>query len=391
MSKQKQNKKKDIDLYTDYSTKENLKSLLCENLEALLDDMGIDYRFNSKMYVGCCPVHGGDNETAFNLYQCDEEDESMGYWVCRTHHCEKIRGADGKLVYGANIIGLIKGVLSNKLGRTAKFKETMDYAVKFLGYDSISQISKCETKSIERRKYASSMKRLSLKPKQEASGWSREMLRSKLEIPSRYYIERGYSPDVLDKYDVGMYNKLNRVVVPVYDDSYKYVAGFLGRSVFPQCKKCNRWHNESHKCPDTSNGMNMKHTSKWINGSFKSSNYLYNYWFALKNIQKTSTAILVEGAGDVWRLEENGVHIGLGLFGTEMTDAQRVLLDRSGALSIIVLLDADDAGQDGIKKLKSQLGRQYRMFFPKIKDDVGSLNSDEITSDIKPIIDKVSI
>ncbi len=97
------------------------------------------------------------------------------------------------------------------------------------------------------------------------------------------------------------------------------------------------------------------------------------------------------GDGDVWRLEENGIRIGLGLFGTEMTDAQRILLDRSGALSIIVLLDADDAGQEGIKKLKSQLGRQYRMFFPKIQDDVGSLNSDEITSDIKPIIDKISI
>ena len=391
MSNQKTSKKKEIDLYTDYATKENLKSLLCENLEAILDDLEVDYRFNSKMYVGCCPVHGGDNETAFNLYQCDEEDESMGYWVCRTHHCEKKRGHDGKLLYGANIIGLIKGILSNRLGRTARFKETIDYAVKFLGYESLSQISKHQTKSIERRKYASSMKRLSLKPKQETSGWSREELRSKIEVPCKYYIDRGYSPTVLDKYDVGLYNKLNRVVVPVYDDGYKYVAGFLGRSIFPQCSKCNRWHDEQHKCPDTSKGMNMKHTSKWINGSFKSSNYLYNYWFALKNIQKTSTAILVEGAGDVWRLEENGVHIGLGLFGTEMTDAQRVLLDRSGALSIIVLLDADTAGQEGIAKLKSQLGRQYRMFFPKIKDDVGSLNSDEITSDIKPIIDKVRI
>lgn len=391
MSNQKNNKKKEIDLYTDYATKENLKSLLCENLEAILDDLEVDYRFNSKMYVGCCPVHGGDNETAFNLYQCDEEDESMGYWVCRTHHCEKKKGHDGKLLYGANIIGLIKGVLSNRLGRTARFKETIDYAVKFLGYESLSQISQSETKSLERRKYASSMKRLSLKPQQETSGWSRDMLRSKLEIPSKYYVDRGYSPEVLDKYDVGLYNKLNRAVVPVYDDSYKYVAGFLGRSIFPQCKKCKRWHDVNHKCPDTSRGMNMKHTSKWINGSFKSSNYLYNYWFALKNIQKTSTAILVEGAGDVWRLEENGVHVGLGLFGTEMTDAQRVLLDRSGALSIVVLLDADTAGQEGISKLKSQLGRQYRMFFPKIKDDVGSLNSDEITSDIKPIIDKVKI
>ena len=118
---------------------------------------------------------------------------------------------------------------------------------------------------------------------------------------------------------------------------------------------------------------------------------MYNYWFATEHIQKKGVAILVEGAGDVWRLEQNGVHIGLGLFGTELTDPQRILLDRSGALSIIALLDPDKAGREGAKKLKSQLGRQYRMYFPHTREDVGDLNADEITEDIKPIIDKVTI
>ena len=39
-------------------------------------------------------------------------------------------------------------------------------------------------------------------------------------------------------------------------------------------------------------------------------------------------------------------------------------------------------------KLKNQLGRQYRMYFPQIKDDAGELSRDEITEDIKPIIEK---
>ena len=52
------------------------------------------------------------------------------------------------------------------------------------------------------------------------------------------------------------------------------------------------------------------------------------------------------------------------------------------------MLDSDDAGKEGAKKLKEQLGRQYRMFFPKIKDDAGELKKDEITEDIKPIIEK---
>ena len=55
------------------------------------------------------------------------------------------------------------------------------------------------------------------------------------------------------------------------------------------------------------------------------------------------------------------------------------------------MLDADKAGQEGAKKLKKQLGRQYRMYFPTIKEDAGELNQDEITSDIKPIIEKAGI
>ena len=105
--------------------------------------------------------------------------------------------------------------------------------------------------------------------------------------------------------------------------------------------------------------------------------------FSYGHIRKSGVAILVEGAGDVWRLEENGIHIGLALFGTDLSDSQRILLDRSGALSIIVMLDSDKAGQEGAKKLKSQLGRQYRMYFPKIKEDAGELQQDEITEDIK--------
>ena len=230
------------------------------------------------------------------------------------------------------------------------------------------------------------MRRLSVTPKQETSGWTKEKLRGMLEFPCEYYLNRGYSKDILDKYDVGLYKKRNRVVVPVYDDNYKYVAGFLGRSIWGQCDKCKKWHEPNLKCPSTS--YEIKECEKWLNGSFQSTNYLYNYWFAVEHIRKSGVAILVEGAGDVWRLEQNGIHFSLALFGTDMTDAQRVLLDRSGAMSIIVMLDSDKAGQEGAKKLKSQLGRQYRMYFPKIKQDAGELNQDEITEDIKPIIEK---
>ena len=361
--------------------------MACANIEELLAELGVDFRCNGKMLVGPCPVHGGDNLSAWNLYP--EGEEVRGYWVCRTHHCEKKKSENSKLLYGSTIIGFVRGVLSQQKGGYVGYKESVDFVVDFLGYNSLSEINKPDAATIERRKYISSMRKLSVSPKQEKSGWTREKLRDTLELPAKYYTDRGYSKEVLDKYDVGLYNKRNRVVVPVYDDKYTYVAGFLGRSTWSQCSRCKKWHNPKSKCPKT--GYEIKESEKWLNGSFQSTNYLYNYWFALPHIQKCGAAILVEGAGDVWRLEENEIHIGLGLFGTELTDPQRVLLDRSGALSLIVLLDPDKAGREGAKKLKEQLGRQYRMYFPNTRDDVGGLNADEITEDIKPIIDKVTL
>lgn len=372
------------DLHFDYELIEEIKDMSCANIEELLSELGVDFRRNGKMMVGACPVHGGDNPSAWNLYP--EGEEVRGYWVCRTHHCEKRKSPNDKLLYGSTIIGFVRGVLSNQEGRHVGYKEAVDFLVKFLGYSKIEEINKPDAETIERRKYISSMRRLSVAPKQETSGWTKEKLRGMLEFPCEYYLNRGYSKDILDKYDVGLYKKRNRVVVPVYDDNYKYVAGFLGRSIWGQCDKCKKWHEPNLKCPSTS--YEIKECEKWLNGSFQSTNYLYNYWFAVEHIRKSGVAILVEGAGDVWRLEQNGIHFSLALFGTDMTDAQRVLLDRSGAMSIIVMLDSDKAGQEGAKKLKSQLGRQYRMYFPKIKQDAGELNQDEITEDIEPIIEK---
>lgn len=372
------------DLHFDYELVEEIKDMACANIEELLSELGVDFRRNGKMMVGPCPVHGGDNLSAWNLYP--EGEEVRGYWVCRTHHCEKRKGQNDKLLYGSTIIGFVRGVLSHQKGKDVRYKNAVDFLVKFLGYNKIDEINKPNSETIERRKYISSMRRLSVSPKQEKSGWTKDKLRGILQFPAEYYINRGYSKETLDRYDVGLYNKRNRIVVPVYDDKYNYVAGFLGRSIWPQCNKCKKWHESKSKCPSTP--YEIKESEKWLNGSFQSTNYLYNYWFAVEHIRKSGVAILVEGAGDVWRLEENGIHFSLGLFGTDLTDAQRVLLDRSGALSIIVILDSDEAGQDGAKKLKQQLGRQYRMYFPKIKEDAGELNQDEITEDIKPIIEK---
>lgn len=61
---------------------------LCDNIENVLSSLDLhDYRDNSKMLTMSCPIHGGDNESALNLYY--EGDTYRGNWKCRTHQCEK--------------------------------------------------------------------------------------------------------------------------------------------------------------------------------------------------------------------------------------------------------------------------------------------------------------
>ena len=93
------------DLHFDYDLIEEIKNMACANIEELLSELGVDSRRNGKMLVGPCPVHEGDNLSAWNLYP--EGEEVRGYWVCRTHHCEKKKGQNGKLLYGSTIIGFV--------------------------------------------------------------------------------------------------------------------------------------------------------------------------------------------------------------------------------------------------------------------------------------------
>ena len=91
---------------------------------------------------------------------------------------------------------------------------------------------------------------------------------------------------------------------------------------------------------------------KWLNSKgFNSGACLYNYWNAKDHISETSTAILVEGQGDVWRLDEAGIYNVVGMFGCSLGGQQRLILERSGALKLVVMTDADEAGQKARDKI----------------------------------------
>lgn len=362
---------------------------VCDNIESLLNSFGLDFKFNYKMITMACPIHGGDNISALNLYP--EGDRYRGNWKCRTHGCEK--------TFKGSVLGFIRGIISNqKYGwkepgdNTCSFKEAVEYATAFINKDLSSiKISRTEK---EKREFANVVHYLNNTTTDVKVKISRDQITQSLSIPAQYYIDRDYSADILKKYDVGLCEKegkemSGRVVVPIYDNEYEYMVGCSGRSVFEKCSQCKGFHNPSYSCPTEDNVWRF---SKWKHSAdFKSQNHLYNFWFAKKHILKSGIAIIVESPGNVWRLEENGIHNSVAIFGSSLSDRQKILLDSSGAMTLIVLTDNDDAGRKAAEQIKLKCQNTYRVFIPTIsKNDIGEMNREEINAEIKTFLERVS-
>jgi 5S rRNA maturation endonuclease (ribonuclease M5) len=288
---------------------------------------------------------------------------------------------------------MIRGFLSrlkykwNKVGdKEATFNETVDFLLKFLNQDYGKLVE--ENVDLEKIKFATNVKlfdRYKLNNNKK-TGLSRESVRSKLHIPSEYHKKRGYGEKILDRYDVGLCMDSNkpmfqRSVVPIYDEDSNYV-GCTGRSIFEKCTDCGYYHNPEINC----------HPShKWIHSKgFLKSNHLYNFNNAKQFIKESHIAVVVESPGNVWRLEEAGIHNSVAIFGSSMNIEQKILLDQSGAMSLIVIMDNDDGGKLGIRQIKELCERTYRLYFPTFNEnDLGDMSVDRITDDIKPFIDNL--
>jgi 5S rRNA maturation endonuclease (ribonuclease M5) len=355
-----------------------INELLTERIDEVLAEFGIDLDDQFSRYVGRCCIHLGDKCNAMNVNT--KHNDYPGRWICFTHSCQE--------VFKPTVIGLIRGIISSqKYGWTAEgdkmasFPETMNWIKEFLGTDyEKSQ----KAVNIERRRFiaennTNSSNRRNGIPRSEVIKW--------LDIPANEYLNKGYSKEVLTKYDCGFYKYPNRrfsdrVLFPCYNKDFSVALGFTGRTIHPQCTKCGMWHFESTGCPKTS--LEMFHASKWVHSpkeEFDVSSYLFNFYNSLEYIKKTKTIILCESIGDVLRLEDNNIKGAVAIFGTSLKANQATLLDSAGVQNVIVLLNGDEPGIIGSKKLKEKYRRYYNLKFPKIDlgtKDIGDLSNDEV-------------
>jgi hypothetical protein len=213
-----------------YNTEDlkNISDSLCDKIDDLFEYFEIDARKTSKMFICNCPIHGGDNKTAFNIFTSGNT--HVGNWICYTHHCEKS--------FINNTIGFIRGLISHskynwsKSGdKIASFAETL-YLIKSLYDFSID-----DTLSTNKPKNILESSAFTKTTKEKQDKWSKTSVRSSLSIPSKYYLSRGYTEECLNNYDIGESNSSigifkDRVVVPVYDTDGKFIVGFTGRTKY---------------------------------------------------------------------------------------------------------------------------------------------------------------
>lgn len=363
-----------------------LSELASYKTEELMDELGVVAKRSGRMLVGCCPVHGGDNPIAFNLYP--DGHTMRGNWKCRSRGCEK--------VFQPTLLGLVRGVLSHtELGwdyhcgrerRQMDFMKSVNWLCKFVKQDWNKL--KPNLVAAEKQRFLSQQAMLCRDlPETPENGWTREVVRARLNIPSPYYLGRGYDAQTLEYFDVGEskvtdpeHPMFQRVVVPVYDRNAARAIGVSGRSLHERCKGCERWHDPALSCPREHEKRYARY-AKWRNSEgFLREHHLYGYWHAKDHIRKSGQVLLTEGPGEVWRAFEADCHVAVGLFGANLTDIQQVILEGSGAMEVVIATNNDSAGMIAAEEIAVQLRRAFRVRIVKIpKNDLGSMTVPEVS------------
>lgn len=350
----------------------SINSSIIDNIDTVLDYFGLDYKIGRNRITLACPIHGSDNNASMNIFT--DGDIKVGNYVCWTSHCEKETGLGS--------FNLVKFLLDKKENKKHSLDETTEFIKKLTG----CEIKEISNEDVARKRFNAFVLK---KQKITSATINREKVRINLNIPAEYYIKRGFSKEILMRYDIGFCSKrfdemYLRTVVPVYNEDFKLI-GKLGRSMNKQCIICDKFHDSKKQCP--SNDLEKRWASKWINSQgFRTGEHFYNLWYASSFIKSCQSAILVEGCGDILRLEESGIHNGLGLFGLELTDSKLEILNKLGIMNLYLALDNDGAGQEATEKIYNQVCKYFNTSIVKIGEkDIGETPINKVKEIFKGI------
>lgn len=344
-----------------------------ERITEILDSLGMEYLESSYYIHAHCPVHGGDNPRGFYWSM------RTGTWKCATRQCEQDDCTGGS----NSIFGLVRGALNRKLNKTITFVESIAIVKKILG------LSENLPSNITIRTELDEFIEKKRRNKAQNSGNSKKntplwQVKHMLPPDTTYYPNRGVSEEIIHRYHISYCDNpskpfYKRSFFPVLDFDGKNVIGWSARSIYEKCEQCQLYHNTAIPCPDK---RKKAVYGKWKHSfNFKKEKSLYNIWYAKHFISQIYEAIIVEGPCDVWALEQAGIKNSVAIMGLSISSGQRLLLQKSGALTLKIALDNDDAGIKAAEKIEKDLNSYFRINIikiPKEKKDFGNMNKQEI-------------
>jgi len=324
-----------------------IKKLLNDNYKEVFSKLNMHCEYFDDNVYCKCPVHeNSDNPRAFSY--CVKR----GIWKCWTRDCQEH--------FRNDIFGVIRGVLSNATGEEVDFKKALKWV-----YQNFS-IKSGKNNSIKQEPDEDEFNKIlrTIKNKNKIIEHPPIQLED-FQVPSEYFLGRGFKKSTLKFFGVGDCNTkgvlYDRAIIPILSDSGKEVIGAIARST------------KEYKIPKFliyPKGFDKRYC-------------FYNYFNAKKRAEETSCLYVLEGQGDVWRMHEAGVKNAIGLLGKTISVQQEQKLKKLAVTHLIIILDNDQAGREARIKIQRQLGRTYKLTFPKLQDkDIGDMSVKKIKDDI---------
>jgi DNA primase len=279
----------------------------------LLSDLGINTDHQTPKEVRCsCPVHKGDNRTAFRF------NKDTKTWVCFTHKCHEL--------YGNDVIGLIKAMT----GRD--FVSAVDYLRDLVG--DVGGVDYVEHKrKVEMERFIKSYDTVRVRPDSVNSA----SLAKFKTLRSNYFLTKGFKEETLDYFEIAGgwkdKHKIIRDIIPIRDVDNTLMA---------------------YSLRDIRDDVDDEF--KYIlTPGFDKQNCLYN----LNNAHEYGHSlpiIVVEGFKSVWRLYEYGIKNVVCTMGSGITTGQQQLLCIYALKGIVTFFDNDEAGVRGTNSAIDELG-----------------------------------
>ena len=320
-----------------------VKQIIFNDINLLLDDLGLEYEEVVDNIFMRCPIHeGSDNKQGVSISLTKQA------WRCWTRGCHENLNTD--------IFGFIRGVMDD-----ASFSEVLKYICKLYNVNDAKTKTRSIKQTVDDGDGFNSVVKIFNRNNKKSDIVAFTPIATRGSSP--YFESRGFSKQTLKHFGVedcsDKFSPMrHRSIIPI--NSENKPIGYIARS-----------------------------TKEWLQPKYlfseglKKTDYLYNYDNAIDPAHKNSCMFLVEGQGDVWKLYEAGVYNAVGLFGKDISGIQRQLLIKSGATSLVVLTDNDQAGRESKIKIKRDMGRLFNLIFPKMyTKDLGNMSIEKIKNEI---------